>query len=159
MKMSKIRILMIIGILAIILTIVISFLYEGKRRDAASFGKGVESTGKLDWLNYDTGLQKALSEKKLVMINFYANWCFYCKKMNNETFRNTKVTAYLKENFISIKLNTDKEKKLASEFKVRGLPTIWFLKHNSSPLVHVAGYVPPDRFLNILKDVKAKYEP
>ena len=80
------------------------------------------SSGGVDWLGYDEGLsQSELSEKK-VLINFYAEWCRYCKVMDRKTFKDPAVVSYLNKNFIPIRVNSDKEPKTAETFKVRGLP-------------------------------------
>jgi len=115
------------------------------------------STEKLDWLSHDMGLQKALSEKKLIMIMFYTDWCYYCKKMDHSTFSDRSIIDCLKENFVTIKANTDRERGLKSKYGVRGLPTIWFLEYNGTSIGPLSGYVPPDRFIGVLKYIKDKH--
>jgi len=86
-----------------------------------------------------------------MMLNFYADWCGFCKKMDNETFKDAAVVNYLNENFISIKVNSDKEQQVARDFYVQGLPTIWFLSNDGERLTSLPGYVPADRLLPLLK--------
>ena len=71
--------------------------------------------------------------------------------MEKETFRNSAVITYLNKNYISIKVNTDVEGALSSEFGIRGVPDNWFIAEDSQPIVNQPGYLPPKLFLPILK--------
>ena len=73
--------------------------------------------------------------------------------MDSSTFEDSDVIKYLNENFIAIKVNSDKEPDLAATFEVRGLPTSWFLKSNGEKLSNMPGYIDADRLLCILKFV------
>ena len=95
------------------------------------------------------------TQKKKVFLHFYANWCRYCRKMAKETFQDLSVVAFLKGNFISIRVNTDKQRKIAASYGVRGVPSTWFLKENGERIGNLPGYIPPGRLLSILKKVYA----
>ena len=109
-----------------------------------------------DWKTYDQGMKQARSQGKHIMIDFYADWCHYCKQMDEDTFTDPKVLAALKENFVAIKVDTEADRSLSADYYVRGLPTIWFLKSDGEKLAPIPGYVPPEQFVNILKYVSAK---
>ena len=38
------------------------------------------SAGK-DWLKFDEGMAKAKKENKSVLVDFYTDWCHWCKEM------------------------------------------------------------------------------
>ena len=82
---------------------------------------------------------------------FYADWCYYCKKMESDTFKDNKIVEYLNKNFVSIRLNADKEKKLVSKYGYRGLPFNWFLDSKGEPFGNFPGYYPPEKFIKFLK--------
>ncbi|MCD6273237.1 MAG: thioredoxin fold domain-containing protein [Deltaproteobacteria bacterium] len=106
---------------------------------------------KINWLSYDEGLKLAQTENKKVFLHFWAAWCGYCTKMETTTFNDTAVSDYLNENFIPVKVNTDKEKTLAVKYKVRGLPDTWFLTGEGEPISDIGGYIPPGKLLPVLK--------
>ena len=122
-----------------------------------------KETIELKWLKYDKGLELAAKENKPVMVDFYTNWCGYCKKMDRETFTNDAVAKYLNDNFVIVKVNAESnetvatsdgslsERQLSQSFGVRGYPAYWFLKSNGEKISNVPGYVPADKFITILR--------
>ena len=63
------------------------------------------------------------------------------------------------DNFISIKVNSDAEKGLATRYLVRGLPTMWFLEENGEKIGYHPGYVASDMFLPYLRYIQSdKYK-
>ena len=111
-------------------------------------------------------MTKAKKEKKHVMINFYSDWCKFCRKLDNETFKNENVKKILQESFIPIKVNANSskqvvvdgkritEKQVAREYLVRAYPITWFLKPSGEKLGQIPGYIPAKDFLNLLVFVK-----
>jgi thioredoxin-related protein len=105
----------------------------------------------INWNHYKEGLSLAEKQDKKIFINFHADWCTFCKKLKKTTFKNQKVIEYLNKYFISIIVNSDKEKNLAKKYNVRGLPTLFFLKSNSDIITGRPGFLGADLFLKILK--------
>jgi thioredoxin-related protein len=116
----------------------------------------------INWLKYDQGLKQAEKEKKKVMVFFYTDWCGYCKKMNNYTYKDEEVKKILAKNFVSVTVNgeskntilVDKanitERELTSRFGVRGFPTIWFLEPSAEKIFPLVGYRDAKNFADIL---------
>lgn len=107
----------------------------------------------IKWRSYDEGLVVSKAEKKKVFLHFYADWCFYCGKMAKETFQNPAVVAYLNNNFISVRVNTDKEPETTMTYGVTGLPSTWFLTRMGEGILRVPGFIPPDALLTLLKEI------
>ena len=107
----------------------------------------------VNWVSYDKGMTLGKSKNKKILLHFYADWCRYCRKMTKETFLDPTVTSYLNENFIPIRVNTDKESKIAAMYNVTGIPSTWLLKKNGEKIGVLPGFIPPDRLLSILKKI------
>jgi len=105
------------------------------------------------WHDYEKGLALGKDSNKKIMINFYGEWCRYCKKMEKETFAAAKVADYLNTNFISIRINSDKNKNLVRAFKVTGLPATWFLTETGDKIGNRPGWLDADKFFELLKYV------
>lgn len=116
-------------------------------------GKETEGIG---WQGYTPGLAMAGNQSKPVFLYFHADWCTYCKKLKQTTFKDKKVRAYLEENFISIQVDTEKNKPLAEEWRVKGLPTLWFLEPDGTRISSLPGYIDAAQFLQILKFIHTR---
>ena len=103
------------------------------------------------WRDYTPGMSLAQKEGKSIFLYFHADWCGYCRKLKNETFKDDRVKAYLNDNFVSISVDTDKRQKLAQEWGVRGLPTLWFLESNGTKVNNLPGFVNAEQLYSILQ--------
>jgi thioredoxin-related protein len=110
----------------------------------------------IGWKGYTPGMAMAGKENKSVFLYFHAEWCTYCKKLKQTTFQDQQIKAYLEDNFISIQVDTDKEEALAREWKVKGLPTLWFLEFDGTRISSIPGYLDATQLLQILKYVHTK---
>lgn len=73
--------------------------------------------------NYDYACSVAKNDNKLMLIDFYADWCPPCKQMDRETWSNTEVRKAM-QNVISVKVDIDTNKSLASNYSIKDIPTI-----------------------------------
>jgi thiol:disulfide interchange protein len=106
--------------------------------------------------NYDTALQKAQKEQKLVMVDVYTDWCGWCKKLDKDAYGNKDVAAKLSHDFISVKINPEKtaaNAKLAKQFGVNGYPHIAFVDRTGKKVAEIVGYLPAREFLKKLNEV------
>jgi thioredoxin-related protein len=128
---------------------------------ACSDSPGSKSTVK--WESFNSGLSKALKQKKYVIIDFYADWCYWCKVMEKETFANQEVVKVLNRDFVAVKVYTEKDEEItymgvkttssrfASMLGVTGLPTVVFMDGEGKLIDQVPGFVKPDIFVSILR--------
>ena len=112
---------------------------------------GVVAAEPINWHTYDKGIALGKNEGKKVFLHFYANWCFFCQKMAKETLQDLSVIEYLNENYISIRVDSDKDKRTASMYGVRALPSTWFLTEKGERIGNVPGYVSSKQLLELLK--------
>ena len=63
--------------------------------------------------------------------------------------------ATLNRSFIPIRIDTDRNKEIASLFRVKGLPDSWFIDEAGTPIGHRPGFIPPEQLLGILKTIMA----
>jgi thiol:disulfide interchange protein DsbD len=95
-----------------------------------------------------TALERARNEGKPVLVNFYADWCVWCKRLESTTLRDAKVAAVLQNKVVPLSLDVDDEgKELSNEYRVDGLPTIIVLDAGGREIGRIPGYMPPDSFL------------
>jgi thiol:disulfide interchange protein len=93
-------------------------------------------------------LERARNEGKLVLVNFYADWCVWCKRLESTTLRDAKVASVLRNKVVPLSLDVDGGgKELSDEYRVDGLPTIIVLDAGGREIGRIPGYMPPDSFL------------
>ena len=111
----------------------------------------------VDWAqDYKSATARAAKEKKLLMVDLYADWCGPCRMLDKTTFRNTDVQAALSRDFIAVKVNiesTRENRDLAMKLDTRAIPHIVFLDSDGKKLSDLIGYYPPDQFLDELRKV------
>lgn len=94
-------------------------------------------------------LEKALVEKKPVLIDFYAPWCGPCKKMEP-------ILAQLVKDHpdvLILRVNTDEEKEIASAYKVQELPTVITFKKGKQEM-RAIGYQGKEQLEKLIKDIR-----
>ena len=111
----------------------------------------------VDWKhNYDDALKQAKTEKKLVVVDVYADWCGWCKKLDKDVYTDKDVQAKISKSFVPVKINPEKSAvnaRVAQNFGVRSLPHILFLDADGKKISEIIGYVPAGDFLKALEQV------
>lgn len=126
----------------------------------------VQASDSLKWYNLEEGLKLGKQQQKPVLVDFYADWCSWCKKMDKEVFNESSVKNKLKANFILVKIDTESDdvikyqgkkyspQEFMSVFKVTGLPTLLFIDKEGQPVTKLPGFVPADQFKPILEYIQ-----
>ena len=111
---------------------------------------GVCAYAAVDWArDYKSALEKAGKEKKLVMVDLYADWCGPCKMLDRLTFSNADVQAALAKDFVAVKVNIETSKEgrdLAIQLNTEAIPHIVFFNASGKKLAEIVGFVPADQF-------------
>ena len=107
----------------------------------------------------DSALREAKRQGKPVVIDFGAQWCPWCKRLEAETLSNKEVQKAL-NSFVALKVDMTRPKKneraFARKFGVEGLPTVAFVNSKGIELkeLKLVGFTPASEFLKLLKKVK-----
>ena len=128
-----------------------------------------ETVDSIVWLDYARGVATAKAENKPMLVFFYRDSCPYCQKLKHGALLDTTLSAYLNDNFIPIKVNTESrqpvildslkisEAQLANEkWLVRGVPCMWLLEPDGCRIKKLVGVKACSSVLNDLKVITAK---
>jgi thiol:disulfide interchange protein DsbD len=109
----------------------------------------------------DAQLIKAKQDHKLVLLDFYADWCISCKEMEINTFANPEVSETLKQFFLlqaDVTANSQENQALLKRYGLFGPPGILIFNLDSQEQAdqRVIGYMPPQRFIERLQKLLRK---
>lgn len=107
----------------------------------------------INWYTYKEGTDQARRQNRNMVIYFHADWCTYCGQMEKETFHDAAVVDFLNNNAVAIKVDVDREKRIARQFGVRGLPATFLLLNNGQQVGPLSGFIPPRSYLAMLTKI------
>ncbi len=106
---------------------------------------------KISWLSWNkASFDKALNEKKPVLLDIHGVWCHWCHVMDKTTYSNEQVIDFVNQNFIPIKVDTDKRPDVNERYNAGGWPTTAILTPKGS-VIQAATYVAPEQMIIFLK--------
>jgi thioredoxin len=88
----------------------------------------------------------AYKSKLPCMIDFYADWCGPCKRVAPIM---EEIAKQYEDKIIVYKVNVDKEQKLPLIFKVKNIPTVFFLPTEGQPLSQI-GALSKEEYISII---------
>ena len=86
---------------------------------------------------------------KMVVIDFWAPWCGPCQMMGPVFEELSDEMADVK----FVKINTDEEPELAGQFRIQGIPCLYFMK-NGEEVNRVVGFRPKEEIAKIVEEFK-----
>jgi thiol:disulfide interchange protein len=120
---------------------------------AAGDGSPARKHGPITWTDsLDRAQKTAAKEKKVVFVDFYAEWCGPCQEMLHTTYRDRQVVAQSRK-FVPVLINVDKQPKLAEKYGVEAIPTVVFLDARGKVLRKETGYHEAREFLKMTNEV------
>ncbi len=100
------------------------------------------------------------SNNRKVLIDYYADWCVDCARMEKTTFADLRVKEKLKADFVALQIDVtdpldESKKQLKQKFGVFGPPATLFLDENGQLLTEKGfyGYMDSEAFLVLLSEL------
>ncbi len=110
------------------------------------FGKQEEQSG-VQWQTDLRAAHKlAVAQQKPMLIVFGADWCGYCKKLEQETLAHPELAGYVNKTFIPVHLDADKDAKVLEILGVKGLPCSVVLNPAAEEIARIEGFHLPSAF-------------
>lgn len=120
----------------------------------------------LQWMNIEEAEAACKKKPRKIFVDVYTDWCGWCKKMDQSTFRDSLVKKYAAEKFYAVKLNAESRENIIFRDKVfrfnesmrahdlavmflsgeLSYPGIVFLDEKLQPIQTVGGFSDPARF-------------
>ena len=99
--------------------------------------------------------QQAVLENRPMLLVFDADWCKYCDKMDEATFKDSSVANYVNEKFVPVHLDLADNMKIAEILEIKRIPCPIALSPRADLLGRVVGYVNTVQYRETLGRVRA----
>lgn len=140
---------------------------QNKKSTPASQGKQMEHPNFK--IGFNEGLEKAAKENKNMIVDFYTDWCHWCKVMDEKTFNHPEVARKLSDRFVTVRINAEDPNQkvtfkghtfnhieLTRAFQVTGFPSLAFISPQHEVITVLPGYIPAEQFGYILDYIDQK---
>jgi thiol:disulfide interchange protein DsbD len=111
------------------------------------------------WLAQDLegALRRAKAERKLVLVDIYAEWCAQCKELDERTWPNPAVRAWIDRNAVAVRIDTHKQRPdLAASLQIRSYPSVLLLDAEGREMARTMGFQRPEALLAIFAGALAE---
>ena len=107
----------------------------------------------------ESSLQQAASTGQPVLLEFTADWCMYCKRMEKTTFVDPRVVKFVNQNYVAVRVDADEHKQLVADLDIKGLPAILIVSPTLQIIERIPGFQTPEALLAKLnKNSKANQQ-
>ena len=126
----------------------------------------------INWYSFEEAVSLTEKNPKMVIVDVYTDWCGWCKKMDKETFTDSRVISYINENFYAVKINAENNKKkfdfrgqeyseqtMAQAMRVSSFPNFVIMDAAMENITQLPGYREPGDFLNALTALLKNFNP
>lgn len=120
---------------------------------------------KVNWVSIIEAIELAKTDPKKIIIDVYADWCGWCKKMDKTTFQHPEIAEYINDKYYAVKFDSESKETITvgnDVFRFRSdsrggvhelaltlldgqinLPSVVVLDHQLSKLTIIPGYMEP----------------
>jgi len=133
---------------------------------------GQEKEQQINWISWEEAAEQMEVTPKKIILDVYTSWCVWCKRMDESTFQNEQIAAYINEHFYPVRLDAEYREdikfkgknykfirsgrsgyhELAAELLNGRLsfPTIVFMDDQLNVIQSIAGYKTSAQFQRII---------
>jgi len=99
----------------------------------------------------------AKKTNKPIFVDFYTDWCHWCKVLDAEVYPSAAFKAEAK-NWILLKIDAEKGEGIgmAAKYQVSGYPTVKYLKADGTDIGGFVGYMPTDQVVGNMRKGQQK---
>lgn len=101
--------------------------------------------------DYNTARRESQQKSKPLLIDFNTDNCFWCVKLDTDTFHNPSIISLVNENFTPLKINALRNPTLTEYLRIQSFPTVVLADPDGKILATLEGYMEAPRFQDHLQ--------
>ena len=106
------------------------------------------------WQRWSPSLfEQAKKVNRLVLVDFAAEWCHFCKKLDQTTWRDAEVLAAIEADYIPVRVQDEIDTERAEKYRRYGRPAIVVFDGDGKEIFKKRGYQEPQQMLWTLQGV------
>ena len=109
-------------------------------------------------VDLEASLKEAQAQNKMLLIDFYAEWCRFCTMMNTEVFQKKAFQELVADHFVLVSIDADQQRDIVQKYQVQGFPTVVFLDPAGEEIRRIVGYRTRDDFFAAIRSIIARKE-
>jgi thioredoxin-related protein len=126
---------------------------------------------RVPWLSLKEAQEKGKAEPRILIIDIYTDWCYWCKVMEEKTYSHPEVADYINQHFYPVKFNAETRDSIPwkgqtfhynPDYKVNELalsltqgqlafPTTVIVTPDGNPPQYISGFLKPSDLEPILR--------
>jgi thioredoxin-like negative regulator of GroEL len=114
-------------------------------------GEGVTGSS----INFIEGYEASLAAGKMknqpILIDFYTDWCRWCKVLDTVTYVDSGVIA-LSDKIVFGRLNAEVDTIARKNNSITGFPSLLLFDSEGKEIDRIVGYLPPDQFIETINN-------
>lgn len=63
--------------------------------------------GAMQWLSLQEAQDRSKGQPKVIIMDIYTDWCYWCKVMEKNTYEDPRVAAYVQDKFYPVRFNAE----------------------------------------------------
>jgi hypothetical protein len=122
-----------------------------------SFSPRENRAAEIKWREWSDDIFKVAEEEgKPLLLSISAVWCHWCHVMDETSYSDEDAIAAINENYIPVRVDSDRRPDINTRYNQGGWPTLAFLTSDGEIIAGMT-YVPPDQLNRLLSDVSDLY--
>jgi uncharacterized protein YyaL (SSP411 family) len=107
----------------------------------------------VNWREWnEESFETARRENKPVLLDISATWCYWCHRIDQDTYSEPEVAAIVNSEFVPIRVDNDRRPDINRRYNMGGWPTTAFLTPDGRT-ISGGTYIPPGQMKLILREV------
>lgn len=100
----------------------------------------IVNTIKIQWCNnFEKAIEKGLVEKKLILLDFTADWCSLCQVVDKEIFKDNKIMHIINDQYIFCKIDCTEmdaiKESLIKKYQINGFPGLLIINPQNKEMI------------------------